>query len=166
MSDVETRLRSLLARAHHSLIEGYEGGEWSWYVPDEVTMAAAKEQSQAIDVVSEIRRELGWEVSGDDAGRRAKVNTTDPTVTRDDLFSMLVGQVRYSLGRQSYVVGVACEQVRRYWRHLREGERQVIQRDVVEELARYERMGHTCGMAMDHAEWMRLVGWMGENMAT
>lgn len=90
---------------------------------------------------------------------------SDPTVPHEDLYSLLVGQVRYSLGRQSYVVGVACDQVRRYWRHLREGEREVIRRDVVEELARYERMGATCGMQMDHAEWMRLVGWMSENMA-
>lgn len=86
-------------------------------------------------------------------------------ITHDDLFLLLVGQVRYSLGRSSYIVGVACEQVRRYWRHLDAGEREIVQRDVVEELARYERMGRSCGMDMDHAEWMRLVGWMGENMA-
>ena len=73
--------------------------------------------------------------------------------------------MRYSLGRRSYVVGDACSQVRRYWRHLREGERAVVERDVIEELARYERMGSTCGMAMDHAEWERLVAWMAENKA-
>ncbi len=89
----------------------------------------------------------------------------DPQVAHADLYSMLVGQVRYSLGRRSYVVGDACSQVRRYWRHLREGERTVIERDVVEELARYERMGRTCGDACDQAEWERLVAWMVENKA-
>jgi hypothetical protein len=87
----------------------------------------------------------------------------DPQVAHGDLYSLLVGQVRYSLGRRSYVVGDACSQVRRYWRHLREGERTVIERDVVEELARYERMGRTCGDACDQAEWERLVAWMAEN---
>jgi hypothetical protein len=156
-------------RAHATILEGYCGGEWSWYVPDEVTLAAAKEQTQALELVAEMRRTLGWETpEGDDQdlSKLMKKTLDDPQVGHADLYSMLVGQVRYSLGRSSYVVGTACDQVRRYWRHLREGERQVIQRDVVEELARYERMGHTCGMAMDHAEWMRLVGWMGENMAT
>lgn len=165
MSDRETRLRSLLARAHHALLDGFHGGEWAATVPDEVTLAAAKEQELALALVREIRDALGWENRGGGWPRAREVAPADPTVPREDLYSLLVGQVRYSLGRQSYVVGVACDQVRRYWRHLREGEREVIRRDVVEELARYERMGATCGMQMDHAEWMRLVGWMGENMA-
>ena len=165
MSDTEKRLRSLLARAHHSLVEGFHGGEWAATVPDEVTLAAAKEQELALALVREIRDALEWENRGGGWPQEREVAPADPTVPHEDLYSMLVGQVRYSLGRQSYVVGVACDQVRRHWRHLREGERQVIQRDVVEELARYERMGATCGMAMDHAEWMRLVGWIGENMA-
>ena len=89
----------------------------------------------------------------------------DPQVAHADLYSMLVGQVRYSLGRSSYVVGDACSQVRWYWRHLREGERAVIERDVVEELARYERMQRTCGEQIDQAEWERLVAWIAENKA-
>ncbi len=89
----------------------------------------------------------------------------DPQVTHADLYSLLVGQVRYSLGRRSYVVGDACSQVRRYWRHLREGERSVIERDVVDELSRYECIGRTCGDPCDQAEWERLVAWMAENKA-
>jgi len=55
--------------------------------------------------------------------------------------------------------------VRRYWRHLREGERAVIERDVVEELSRYERMQRTCGEQIDQREWERLVAWITENKA-
>jgi hypothetical protein len=84
-------------------------------------------------------------------------------VLHDDLFSMLVGQVRYSVGRQSYIVGVACDQVRRYWRHLSPDERVVVERSVTDELARYERMGQTCGMEMDHRQWVALAAWMAEN---
>ena len=60
MSDVETRLCSLLARAHHALLDGFHGGEWAATVPDEVTLAAAKEQDQALALVTEIRAALGW----------------------------------------------------------------------------------------------------------
>ena len=87
----------------------------------------------------------------------------DVTVTRDDLFSMLVGQVRYSLGRSSYIVGTACEQVRRYWRHLDAGEREVIERSVTSEFDRYDRAGQPCGMDIDHRAWTFLVAWMAEN---
>jgi hypothetical protein len=165
MSDTETRLRSLLARAHHALLDGFHRGEWGCYVPDEVTLAAAKEQHAALDLVDEIRNVLAWEVGERDYRQYRRVNAPDPTVPHEDLYSMIVGQVRYSLGRRSYVVGDACSQVRRYWRHLREGERAVVERDVVEELARYERMGRTCGDACDQAEWERLVAWMAENKA-
>jgi hypothetical protein len=170
VTDTETveQLRSLLKRSHHAILEGYCGGEWSWYVPDEVTLAAAKEQTQALELVAEIRRACGWETpegEDQDLSRLVKKTLDDPQVGHADLYSMLVGQVRYSLGRSSYVVGSACDQVRRYWRHLREGERAVVERDVVEELARYERMGRTCGERIDQREWERLVSWMAENKA-
>lgn len=90
-------------------------------------------------------------------------STDDVTVTRDDLFSLLVGQVRYSLGRSSYIVGTACDQVRRYWRHLDAGEREVIERSVTSELDRYDRAGQPCGMGIDHRQWVALVAWMAEN---
>jgi hypothetical protein len=170
VTDTETveQLRSLLKRAHHALLEGYCGGEWSWYVPDEVTLAAAKEQTQALELVNEMRLALGWgipEGEDQDLSKLVKKTIDAPQVAHADLYSMLVGQVRYSLGRSSYIVGDACSQVRRYWRHLREGERAVVERDVVEELARYERIGQTCGDACDQAEWERLVAWMAENKA-
>jgi len=170
VTDTETveQLHSLLMRAHATILEGYCGGEWSWYVPDEVTLAAAKEQTQAFELVAEMRRALGWETpEGDDQdlSRLVKKTIDAPQVAHADLYSMLVGQVRYSLGRSSYIVGDACCQVRRYWRHLREGERAVIERDVVEELSRYERMQRTCGEQIDQREWERLVAWITENKA-
>lgn len=71
MSDREAKLLELLARAHHALLDGYMGGEWGWYVPDEVTLAAAKEQDQALALVAEIRKALGWPAAeGELDGRR------------------------------------------------------------------------------------------------
>jgi hypothetical protein len=96
VSDTETveQLRSLLRRAHATILEGYCGGEWSWYVPDEVTLAAAKEQTQALELVAEMRRALGWETpEGEDQDLSKLVNKTldAPQVAHADLYSMLVG---------------------------------------------------------------------------
>ena len=74
MSDTETRLRSLLARAHHALLDGFYGGEWGWYVPDEVTLAAAKEQDQALALVDEIRAALGWPAAEGELGKRREAH--------------------------------------------------------------------------------------------
>ena len=70
MSDREAQLLALLTRAHHALLDGYMGGEWGWYVPNEVTLAAAKEQDQALALVAEIRTALGWPASDDEFGKR------------------------------------------------------------------------------------------------
>lgn len=53
------RLRSMLNRAHHSLAEGFVGGEWAASVPEEVCYAAAREHDEAVELIAEIRRELG-----------------------------------------------------------------------------------------------------------
>lgn len=62
MSDADKKelkhLRQLLNRAACSLTEGFRGGEWAAYVPDEVTLGAAKEQIQALNLVDEINAAL------------------------------------------------------------------------------------------------------------
>ena len=85
-------------------------------------------------------------------------------VAVDDLYSMLLGQIRYAMGRMSYIVGTCSTQVRRYWPHLEASERKVLLRDITEELARYEQAGKLCGMDMDHVSWVRLRDWMKEQV--
>lgn len=72
--DEIAKLRKLLERAHHALLDGFHGGEWGWYVPNEVTLAAAKEQHAALELVAEIRTALGWPASEDEFGKRREAH--------------------------------------------------------------------------------------------
>lgn len=89
-----------------------------------------------------------------------------PTVDHHDLYQMLVSHVRYAMGRRSYITASAIATVKRYWPHLKAGERDVILRDVREELSRYERMKALLGDKCDHDGWVALVEWMQENKDT
>lgn len=82
----------------------------------------------------------------------------------DDLWPMLMSAVRYALGRRSYIVFRACSWVRQYRQGLTDYQLLQIKREVEEELDRRTQLGLTCGDAMDHAEWARLVGWIEEEL--
>ena len=97
---------------------------------------------------------------------RAKTQKLLPgevAVPVDVLYSLLVSHVRYSMGRMTYIVGECCKRVRWYWPHLESGHREVLIRDVSEELAMSERTGRKLGMDFDHADWVALKNWMLEN---
>ena len=97
------------------------------------------------------------------AGRtKTRKNTVEVLI--EDLFSMLLGQVRYAMGRMSYIVGVCSRHVHEYWPHLQASQRGVLLRDITEELERYERAGKLCGMDFDHREWVALREWMREHL--
>jgi hypothetical protein len=81
-------------------------------------------------------------------------------ITQDDLFTVVVALVRYSLGRRSYVVGQACDLVKHYGPMLAPGELEVVRRDIAEELNRTESRNATLGDKCDHESWKRLVAWI------
>ena len=81
-------------------------------------------------------------------------------VPQPTLYLLLVSAIRYALGRSTYIVGSTCETVRAFWPHMTEVNREVLLRDVEEELVRVVRDGRTLGMQMDHDEWSRLALWM------
>ena len=85
-------------------------------------------------------------------------------ISKDDLETMVVCTVRYSLGRRSYIVGDAAGIVRWSWDDLRPGIRSVVLRDVSEAIERAESGGTTVGMQMDHDVWVLLGSWMRENL--
>ncbi len=80
-----------------------------------------------------------------------------PEVRTEDVFTMLVGSVRYAMGRQTYIVKDTCDMVRRYRRHIPEEQVMIIIRDVQREVEMVERQGGTLGADFDHAEWKKLV---------
>lgn len=83
-------------------------------------------------------------------------------ISKDDLETMVVCTVRYSLGRRSYIVGDAASIVRYCWADLRPSMQAVIFRDVSEAIERAESGGTTVGM--DHDVWVLLRSWMRENL--
>lgn len=74
------------------------------------------------------------------------------TIEKSDAFLFLVSAVRYALGRRSYIVGWACEQVRAIAPHLENFQRQVI----VESICRCEDFGDK----YNEKEWLKLLNWL------
>ena len=99
-------------------------------------------------------------------GLSAAIAATAPMIAlpQSDLYSLLLSQVRYSMGRMTYIVGECCRRVREYWKDLEPAHRSMILRDVTEELDCYERAGKLCGMDFDHREWVALREWMREHL--
>lgn len=85
-------------------------------------------------------------------------------VPQGTLYLLLVSAQRYAFGRMTYIVGSTCETVRQFWPWMTTGNREVLLRDVEEELARCAKNGTRLGMAMDHAEWTALETWMRASM--
>lgn len=69
---------------------------------------------------------------------------------------ILICAVRYALGRQSYIVGVVAEYVNRIKGKLSKECRDIIIRDIGEDIAFYHNRGTTCGMDIDERTWLNL----------
>ena len=83
---------------------------------------------------------------------------TPAKVDRADLGRMLIGALRYAMGRRSYVTGETADLVRRYWWDVSEADRRTMRRDLGVELA-FVGTG-TLGAKMDHDGWVALRDWM------
>ena len=79
-------------------------------------------------------------------------------VSKDNLGALLVCSVRYAMGRQSYMVGLICDLVRKHIGAVDKNTINTISRDISTELERCERSGELLGAQMDHDEWSRLLG--------
>lgn len=84
-------------------------------------------------------------------------------VWQSDLWVLVLGYVRYALGRMSTAPSTASNFVRLYWQHFNQQQRTQILREVMDELMRAERAGETLGHKCDHETWTALAVWMGEN---
>ena len=70
---------------------------------------------------------------------------------------ILVCAVRYALGRMTYVVSDVCRYVEGKKDSLSESCKDIIIRDIEEELERYHELGQTCGMECDERDWALLL---------
>lgn len=69
----------------------------------------------------------------------------------EDLSAMLVGAVRYALGRRTYIVNWTCEFITKNVHLLIEGNKQVIIRDIKQQ----EEYGY--GDKCDKEDWLKLL---------
>lgn len=84
-------------------------------------------------------------------------------IERHEYFALLVGTVRYALGRRSYAVGETIEIVKKYWSSLHYGQRDILIKDVSDWV--FEKYQHWVPEE-DQAvtrEWVELQNWMLAN---
>ncbi len=74
-------------------------------------------------------------------------------VAHNDLWVMLLGTVRYSMGRSTYMTAYSVELVERYNRALTNGQLAQLAQEIEKELKTAEDAGRTLGMEMDHTGW-------------
>jgi len=70
---------------------------------------------------------------------------------------MLLGYVRYAMGRMSSAPSLARDLVRSYGPACNDVQLEQIRREVAEELASYEMSNKTLGWECDHATWKGVV---------
>ena len=71
-----------------------------------------------------------------------------------DFEMMMISALRYAIGRQSYMPGMAIDYIRMLIPKLSTGTLYIIERDIREEVERYERMGWELYMKR---EWLELM---------
>jgi len=81
----------------------------------------------------------------------------DATVSPRDVWLLLLSQVRYALGRSTYIVGCTYDAYHRYKGSLRRAQRLQIAQEIEAQLHLDESHGRTTGMKCDHDVWKRLV---------
>lgn len=76
-------------------------------------------------------------------------------ITTDE--QILICAVRYALGRMSYIVGDVARYVESKRNTLSSQCKNIIIRDIEEELERYHKAGQTLGMECDERTWENLL---------
>jgi hypothetical protein len=90
---------------------------------------------------------------------KSKVHVEDD----HDFGFIVIAAVRYVTGRQSYGPGLVQDFVKRNWSFIDLNTRNVMIKDLREELKRAEEGAYLLGADFDHAGWVRFKDWMVEN---
>lgn len=67
--------------------------------------------------------------------------------------TILMCAFRYALGRATYVVGIVVNELHSNWNDLRDSDRDLIVREILEHKNKFGKIGHE----MDEREWLTLV---------
>lgn len=87
-----------------------------------------------------------------------------PDLTSQDYDDLVLHDVRYCLGRLTWVPGECARRVRRFWPHISRERRAVILYDVREHLRYAERLDPAWGDAENERIWRDLASWCAEHM--
>lgn len=79
-------------------------------------------------------------------------------MTPQDRGTILIGAVRYALGRRTYVVSDTCRIVRSALHEVSDADRAIIGRDIRQAIVPGRSLGDDC----DDREWRDMLDWMGE----
>jgi len=90
------------------------------------------------------------------------LHRSDVAVNVEHLGQMLLSALRYAMGRRTYITGVTADMVRAYWPALPDKWRDLLERDLREELRLAEGMTGTLGDRCDHEAWVSLLAWFEE----
>lgn len=81
-----------------------------------------------------------------------------------DYGTIVLCAVRYCFGRQTYMPSLVIQYVKEHWGDLDQGVKDIIQRDVKEELAHEEKTSGWLGDKYDVQIWRDFLWWMNERM--
>lgn len=79
-----------------------------------------------------------------------------PTVSSEDLGTLLLCSMRYALGRRSYIVGYVASMIVEYLPLVSTSDVGIMTRELHDEINRAEENGKTLGDKQDHAVWWKL----------
>jgi hypothetical protein len=83
-------------------------------------------------------------------------------VAQNHLWFLLLGYVRYAMGRMSTAPSTAADMVRDYSSALSTEQIQQLREEIKVETTRAENKEEFLGMKCDHDTWRKLVGWLLE----
>jgi hypothetical protein len=96
---------------------------------------------------------------------KTQLHLSGPLIRTEDLWTMLLSTIRYSMGRRSYVTGLTSDLVKLYSQYLEPTELDQIKREVSKEIEVSEQGGRTLGDPPDHEIWKNLVKFLTERIA-
>ena len=99
--------------------------------------------------------------------KKAKTNTPSlPQVSPQDMWVLLGSTVRYSLGRTTYMSGLAGELVLQYQSYLTTFQLSQISSEVLDTVKRHRSTGKGCGADMDLKAWEKFLDKLYDVIAT
>lgn len=75
-----------------------------------------------------------------------------------------ISAMRYALGRRSYIVGMTTEWIRWNWSAFGQEAKEIMKRDLKEEIERTDRIPGNLGMDFDEREWRNLYTFMEQSV--